>query len=79
MMETERVVAVVSKIMGVPVEDLTPDASADTIPAWDSLRHMNLILALEEEFEISFDDEEIVELLTVGLIVDTIRAKRRPA
>lgn len=79
MSETDRVVAVVSKIMGVPAEDVTSESSADTIAAWDSLRHMNLILALEEEFEISFDDEEIVELLTVGLIVETIRAKRRPA
>jgi acyl carrier protein len=79
MRDAERVVAVVSKIMGVPPEEVTDESSADTIPAWDSLRHMNLILALEEEFEVSFDDEEIVELLTVGLIVDTIRAKRPPA
>ena len=70
-----RVVQVVSRIMGVPPEEIGDDSSPDTINKWDSLRHMNLVLALEEEFAVSFNDEEIVELLTVGLIIETLRGR----
>ena len=39
---------------------LTEDSSSDTLPQWDSLRHMNLVLALEDEFGVSIPDEEAV-------------------
>lgn len=68
-----RIYKVVSQVMGVPVETVDDQASPDTIETWDSVRHMNLVLALEEEFNISFNDEQITELLTVGLIIEAIR------
>ena len=40
----------------------------DTIENWDSLRHLNLILALEEEFEVSFDEEETINIVSYLLI-----------
>ena len=35
---------------------------------WDSLRHLNLVLALEAEFDISFTEEQTVEILNYPLI-----------
>jgi len=65
----ERVCIVVSSIMNVPVESVTPKSSAATIEAWDSLKHMSLIMALEQEFNVMFDDEQLIELITVEKIV----------
>ena len=65
----ERVIKVFSQVMGVPVESINEDSSPDTLEAWDSLKHMNLILALEEEFSVQFKDEEVVEMLSVGLVI----------
>lgn len=70
----QRVFKVVGQVMGIPPEQITDESSPDTIKEWDSLRHMNLILALEEEFGVNFSDEQIVELLNVGLIVETVRS-----
>jgi acyl carrier protein len=58
--------------MGVPIEMISGDSSPDTIEEWDSLKHMNLVLALEEEFGIQFTDEQIVEMLSVELIVEVM-------
>lgn len=69
----DRVYAVVSKVMGVPVGEISDDSSPDTIAAWDSLKHMNLVLALEEEFGVRFSPEQIVELLNVELIRMTVQ------
>jgi len=43
-------------------EDKAEDATSDTIDTWDSLRHMNLIVALEDEFDIEFEPEDVMEL-----------------
>ena len=64
-----RVIQTVSEIMSVPVDQISDESSPDTIEAWDSLNHMNLVLALEEEFEVQFSDEKIVAMLSVGMIV----------
>ena len=51
---------------------ITLDSSPDTVEGWDSLQHLNLILALEEEFKFSFTEDQMVEMLSVGLIVETV-------
>jgi acyl carrier protein len=47
---------------------ITVDASPDTIENWDSVRHMNLVLALEEEFDFEFTDDQVVEIISYALI-----------
>jgi len=50
------------------VSAIGDDASPDTIENWDSLRHMNLVLALEEEFGIELTDDQTVEIMSYPLI-----------
>ncbi len=71
----DRVVEIVSQIMNVPIEQLDEDSSSDTVENWDSLKHMNLILALEEEFAIAFSDDEVVEMLSIRRIVEILEKK----
>jgi len=68
-----KVLSIVARIMGVPVKSMTEKSSIDTVEEWDSLKHMNLILALEEEFKVQFSDEDIVEMLSVELIFETLK------
>lgn len=63
-----RVYRLVSDVLGVEVEAINDDSSPDTIASWDSVTHINLILALEEEFCVSLSDEDVIEMLSVGLI-----------
>ena len=69
----EKVFKIVSQIMQVPEAEVSLDSSPDSIESWDSLKQMNLVMALEEEFKVSFSDEQIMELLNVGLIVMAIQ------
>ena len=71
----KKVFKVISQIMNVPVEQITDNSSPDTIQKWDSLHHMNLILALEEELGVQFSDDEVVEMLSVELILLTLKEK----
>jgi acyl carrier protein len=71
----ERVFQTVSRVFGVPLDEVSEQSSPETIASWDSLKHMNLIVALEEEFGVSFTDEEIMSLLSVDLILGMLSAR----
>ena len=75
----ERARVLVSEVLQVPLPDVTPDSSPDSIETWDSLQHLNLVLALEQEFGIQFTPEEMEELLSVQLIADLVMEKLGPA
>ncbi len=71
----DRVKKVMSDVLNIDIESINNESSPDNIENWDSLKHMNLIVALEEEFEIEFDDEEIVESMNYTLIVNILESK----
>jgi acyl carrier protein len=64
----ERILKVMSLVFEVPLETLNENSSSDTIGSWDSLKHLNLILALEEEFNVEIPDEEVGNLMNYKLI-----------
>jgi acyl carrier protein len=67
-MENEKIKQVMSAVFEIPIELINDDSSSDNIENWDSLRHLNLILALEEEFNVIIPDEEVGNLLNFKLI-----------
>ena len=71
----EQIKNVMSAVFEIPVEQIKDDSSPDTIESWDSLKHMNLVISLEEEFTIEFTDIEIIEMLNYLLIVEVVKNK----
>ena len=67
-MESLKIKQIMSAVFELPVESIIDDASIDNIENWDSLRHLNLILALEEEFGVSIPDDEVGNLVNYKLI-----------
>lgn len=65
-----------SNIFDVPAESLAAHSSPKTIPTWDSLHHMSLIVSLEEEFDIAFDESEIAHLLTFAAALEQVSKKQ---
>lgn len=58
-------------------EDITVNdtTTADDIEDWDSLEHINLIVAVEKKFNIKFNMGEVNKFKNVGEMVDAIIAK----
>ncbi len=54
---------------------LTEDMTADDIEEWDSLSHIQLMVAIEKNFGIKFTAKEILEWEDVHDCVDSIEAK----
>lgn len=74
--QLDRIRTLFSDVFQIPLEQVTPQSSPDTIPNWDSLQHLNLVLALEQEFQIQFTPEEIEQLLSVEIVAALLDQKR---
>ena len=71
----DRTKKVMSAVFEISTGEINDKSSPDNIISWDSIKHMNLVVALEEEFDIQFNDSEIVELQNLSLIINIIGEK----
>jgi acyl carrier protein len=55
-------------IFKIEAQSINEDTSVDNVEKWDSLTHLNLVLALEDAFNITFSEEQTVEILNYSLI-----------
>ena len=55
-------------VFNIKKNEIKKNSSPDTIEVWDSIKHMNLIIALEEEFKVNFSNKEIGELINLEII-----------
>ena len=66
-MET-KIKNVMSSIFDVELDQINDTTTQGDLENWDSMGHMNLVVALEEEFGLVFDEEEIIEMMNFKLI-----------
>jgi acyl carrier protein len=75
----DRVRRIAADVLEVPIAQVTVDSSSEKIETWDSVHHLNLVLALEQEFNLQFEPEEIDEISSIKNILAVIERKSKPA
>ncbi len=71
----EKAFEIMSLVFKVPLEEIGEESSPDSIGSWDSMKHINLILAFEEEFNIEIDEEETLEMISSKSILNLLGQK----
>jgi acyl carrier protein len=71
----DRVRRVAADVLETSADKITLDSSPETIDTWDSVHHLNLVLALEQEFDLQFEPEEIDEMKDVRHITEILGSK----
>jgi acyl carrier protein len=64
--------AALARALKVPPENISDNASQMDLSQWDSVRHMNVVLALENDFDIEFADAELPTLTSLPTLVAAI-------
>ena len=59
---TDKIIMVIEDVLKTPVDIET---SQDNCHKWDSLRHLNIIMAIEDTFEVLFEPEDIAKMKNV--------------
>ncbi len=71
----DRIKRVMASVFNLSPAKIGEKSSPDTVAGWDSVKHMSLVVALEEEFGIEFTAEEIAEIISFPLIRSVLKDK----
>lgn len=66
---------IIGRVLGVDPATLTEESNAQNTPRWDSLRHIEVVLAVESAFHVRFTMPEIASLRKLGDIRRILQAK----
>ena len=69
----EKVVEIMKDVLEVGV--ISTDISQENCENWNSLRHLNLVSELEDEFDVEFEPEEIADMKSFEKILEIIQSK----
>jgi len=72
---TTRVAKVFSEVLGVSPSQITDETSPDNTPQWDSMAAMNLVVAIEDEFDVRLSTAEIVSMRNVAIVRKVLSIK----
>jgi len=64
----DTIVDIFSNVMGIPKIELNDTIAYNSHPAWDSLKHLQLISELETTFDIEFDMDDVIAMENFGLV-----------
>jgi acyl carrier protein len=69
----DRVRQAMANVWNVPADEIPEDADTTSLPEWDSLRHLELMLELEMSFDVQIPADEVPELISIGAIEEALR------
>lgn len=68
----EQVRDIASDIFGIPADRITAESSPELIENWDSMQHLNLVLAIEEKFGVQLEPEDIEQMKNIGAVATLV-------
>jgi acyl carrier protein len=71
----EKIKSIMGAVFGIDPKTISNDASIENVEQWDSLKHISLVIALEQEFGIVFTDKEIAEIISFKQLKECISSK----
>ena len=74
-MISERLKRIILEALQLEDFDMQDDTTANMVPGWDSLSHVRIIIAIEENYGIRFKTLEVIRLKNVGQLQRLIDTK----
>jgi acyl carrier protein len=70
----QQVRQIAADVFNLPVDQVTDETSPRTLADWDSVQHLNFVLAIEAQLGVQLDPQEIEQIRTIG---DAIRVAEK--
>jgi len=74
----EEIKQLVTAQLKIEPERYSEDLMAGDIPEWDSLAHVNLLMAVEKHFNIVFDVGDAIDIESAGDLIDAVKRSTQP-
>jgi acyl carrier protein len=69
----ERLKNLMADVFAVDVSEIDEHSSPDTIERWDSVNHLTLVIALEEQFGVTLSDDDVRDIVSYTAIERVLR------
>ncbi len=71
----EKVFEIIANVLSVNVEDITLETTVGDFPSWDSLGQLNILQTVQDELEVEFEPEEMMDIEDVNDIIKAVESK----
>lgn len=71
----EKVIEIISGVLEVQPSEITLESTVGDFPTWDSLGQLNILQSVQDEFEIEFEPEEMMDIEDVNDIIKAVESK----
>ena len=71
----DQVRIIASDLFAISPDKINATSSPENIESWDSVQHLNLVLALEEKFGLQLSPEEIEQMKTIADVAKVVEGK----
>jgi acyl carrier protein len=72
-MNSTEVKKILANVLEIDIATIFDNATQKDIAKWDSLQHLNLIVEIEDKYDISIDPEDISEMVSIDKIIEIIK------
>lgn len=71
----DKIIEIVANVLEVKPEQITLESAIGDFPKWDSLGQLNILQNVEDEFDVEFEPEEMMDIEDVNDIVKAVESK----
>ena len=71
----DKVLEIIAGVLGVNVADITLESTVGDFPSWDSLGQLNILQRVQDELEVEFEPEEMMDIEDVNDIINAVKSK----
>jgi len=76
MIDEGKLKKIFSDIMGIEDSHINNSTSMENVESWDSIKHMSFIIALEKEFNVDLDDDDIEQMINYEVIIAILNERQ---
>ena len=71
----DKVFEIIANVLNVNVTEITLESIVGDFPSWDSLGQLNILQSVQDEFEVEFEPEEMMDIEDVNDIIKAVESK----
>lgn len=71
----DKVFEIIANVLNVNASEITLDSTVGDFPSWDSLGQLNILQSVQDEFEVEFEPEEMMDIEDVNDIIKAVESK----
>ncbi len=72
----DRILQIIAAVLDIDQHSITESLSPQDLENWDSTQHVILLLAIEDEFDVTFTDDEILRMDNIAAIIAAVLERK---